>query len=297
MNDSGYVSLEVIAGFRKVKELSTNMEDIFEALKGSETVMVDEANLLIKPAFVFERKTVILREVPVQTTEAEIRGLFEGIGAIEDVKMEFVGTWYKLMQCVMNRFVVMESEKVAVAALDVLRQRTLHDQSVKARLKNESYLRNLMKELNVTENGLPSEYLVPMQGQPMMFMGYNGQPMVMGFPQAPMYNQSIPATVFNEKYVCEVMLMNSKPKKNRKDRKDRKKHDHSNRAAQPKVLPALQNASIFPPLVPTAAPKVGSIETHYTPAEIEAIVKEVKDLSCPPLASEDMDDIVWNGIK
>lgn len=92
----------------------------------------------------------------------------------------------------------MESEKVAIAALDVLRQRKLHDQAVKARLKNESYLRNLMKELNVTDNGIPSEF-VPMQGQGMMFMGYNGQPMMMTFPQSPMYNQSIPATVFTEK--------------------------------------------------------------------------------------------------
>lgn len=93
----------------------------------------------------------------------------------------------------------MESEKVAIAALDVLRQRTLHDQAVKARLKNESYLRNLLKELNVTDNGIPSEFVVPMQGQGMMFMGYNGQPMMMTFPQSPMYNQSIPATVFTEK--------------------------------------------------------------------------------------------------
>ena len=93
MNDSGYVSLEVIAGFRKVKELSNNMEDIFEALKGSTMVVVDEANLLIKPSLVFERKTVILRDVPEQTTEEEIRALFEGVGVIESVKMEFVGTW------------------------------------------------------------------------------------------------------------------------------------------------------------------------------------------------------------
>ena len=95
MNDSGYVSLEVIAGFRKVKELSNKMEDILEALKGSETVVVDEANLLIKPSLVFERKTVILRDVPEETTEEEIRSLFTGLGEIESVKMEFIGTWYE----------------------------------------------------------------------------------------------------------------------------------------------------------------------------------------------------------
>ena len=76
----------------------------------------------------------------------------------------------------------MKSEKEAIAALDILRQSTLHDQAVKARLKNESYLRNLMKELNVNENGIPTEFL-PMQSQGMMFMGYNGQPMMMSLPQ------------------------------------------------------------------------------------------------------------------
>lgn len=188
----------------------------------------------------------------------------------------------------------MESEKVAVAALDLLRQRTLHDQSVKARLKNESYLRNLMKELNVTENGIPSEFVVPMQGQPMMFMGYNGQPMVLGFPQSPMYTQSVPATVFNEKCVFFAPLISSKPaRKSRKDRKDRKKHDHHPRGVvQPKVLPSLQSAAVFPPLVPTAAPKAGPIETHYSPEEIKTIVREVTDLSCPPLATADVDDVV-----
>lgn len=95
MNDSGYVSLEVIAGFRKVKELSSKMEDILEALKDSTAVIVDEANLLIKPSLVFERKTVILRDVPEETTEEEIRALFNEIGAVESVKMEFVGTWYE----------------------------------------------------------------------------------------------------------------------------------------------------------------------------------------------------------
>ena len=108
MNDSGYVSLQSIAGFRKVMELSSKMEDILEALKDSKEVVVDAANLLIKPAITFERKTIILRDVPAETTEEEIRALFEGVGQIESLKMEFAGTW----------FVVMESEKVAIAALD-----------------------------------------------------------------------------------------------------------------------------------------------------------------------------------
>ena len=76
MNDSGYVSLQTIAGFRKVMELSGKFQDILEALKDSKEVVVDAANLLIRPAMTFERKTIILRDVPAETTEEEIRGLF-----------------------------------------------------------------------------------------------------------------------------------------------------------------------------------------------------------------------------
>ena len=93
MNDSGYVSLQTIAGFRKVMELSGKMEDILEALKDSKEVVVDAANLLIRPAMTFERKTIILRDGPADTTEEEVRALFNGLATVESVKAEFGNTW------------------------------------------------------------------------------------------------------------------------------------------------------------------------------------------------------------
>ena len=56
-------------------------------------MIVDEANLLIKPAFVFERKTIILRDVPADTTEEEVRALFNDLATVESVKAEFGNTW------------------------------------------------------------------------------------------------------------------------------------------------------------------------------------------------------------
>lgn len=269
MNDSGYVSLQSIAGFRKVMELSSKMEDILEALKDSKEVVVDAANLLIKPAITFERKTIILRDVPAETTEEEIRALFEGVGQIESLKMEFAGTW----------FVVMESEKVAIAALDVLRHRTLHDQSVKARLKNESYLKNLLKELTPSVDGIPAEFVVPAGMQPMMFMNYNGQAMMMPVLQPPMYGQSTSAAPVENRGGKKV-------RRDRKENRDHKKREHRPRTySQPKVLPALQNAELFPPLVPTVAPTPVVIEKKYSAEDIRAIVKNMTDLSCPPVAN------------
>lgn len=77
--------------------------------------------------------------------------------------------------------------------------------------------------------------------------------------------------------------------KRRRGRKGRKEFKHRERrpraVSKPKVVPALQSAEIFPPLVPTTAPVVGSIDVKYSYKEICDIVKGVKDLSCPPIAS------------
>ena len=95
---------------------------------------------------------------------------------MESATKEFEGTW----------FVVMESEAAAVAALELLRQRSLHDQPVKARLKNESYLKNLVKMLTTSEDGIPAEYLPVDQSY---FMNFGGQPLL-DFQQSAMFGQN-----------------------------------------------------------------------------------------------------------
>ena len=82
----------------------------------------------------------------------------------------------------------MDSEKTAISAVEALRQRQLHGASVKARVKNESYMKNLM--LTTNPEGIPAEFIVPAGTQPMLFMPYSGQPMMMAFPQGGMFNQS-----------------------------------------------------------------------------------------------------------
>ena len=77
----------------------------------------------------------------------------------------------------------MDSEKTAISAVEALRQRQLHGAS-------ESYMKNLMKMLTTTPEGIPAEFIVPAGTQPMLFMPYSGQPMMMAFPQGGMFNQS-----------------------------------------------------------------------------------------------------------
>lgn len=75
--------------------------------------------------------------------------------------------------------------------MEELRQRQLHGANVKARVKNESYMKNLMKMLTTTPEGIPAEFIVPAGTQPMLFMPYSGQPMMMAFSQGGMFNQPV----------------------------------------------------------------------------------------------------------
>lgn len=64
----------------------------------------------------------------------------------------------------------MDSEATALQAVELLRQRELHGQPVKARLKNESYLKNLLRVVTTSPEGIPAEFLVGPQS--FFLMGY-----------------------------------------------------------------------------------------------------------------------------
>ena len=94
-----------------------------------------------------------------------------------------------------------------------------------------------------------------------------------------------------------MMIMDSKS--NRKGRGNRKgngkHHDRHPRVIQTVAVPQLQSAEVFPPLVSTSVPKPAPIDVKYSKEEICEIVKGVKDLSCPPLATSNIEDVVSDG--
>ena len=61
--------------------------------------------------------------------------------------------------------------------------------------------------------------------------------------------------------------------------------EEANSLVRPSSNSILTRAPVPAPLVPTTAPVVGSIDVKYSYKEICDIVKGVKDLSCPPIAS------------
>ena len=90
--------------------------------------------------------------------------------------------------------------------------------------------------------------------------------------------------------------MNSKSagRKNRSNRKGGNRHHdrHSRPVVQPSVVPLLHSPDVFPPLVPTTAPKPAPISIKYSKEEICQIVKGITDLSCPEVATEEVKEVV-----
>ena len=74
MNSQMFVPLSVVLEMESVRELSVSDEDILKkAMEGSKTCVLNASGDMIKPSFKVERNTIILREVPADATEKEVR--------------------------------------------------------------------------------------------------------------------------------------------------------------------------------------------------------------------------------
>ena len=74
MNSQMFVPLSVVLEMESVRELSVSDEDMLKkAMEGSKTCVLNASGDMIKPSFKVERNTIILREVPADATEKEVR--------------------------------------------------------------------------------------------------------------------------------------------------------------------------------------------------------------------------------
>lgn len=130
MDAQGTVAVSTILGFAKLKALTQNEAAVLAALDGSSVVSVVDGRL--KSAVKQGRNTIILREIPSDTAEADIREIFNypGCKPISSIKSDIGNTW----------FVVMENESDAKdTVLDLkMKKRMFNGASVKARLKSEA---------------------------------------------------------------------------------------------------------------------------------------------------------------
>lgn len=130
MDAQNSVAISTILTFAKLKALTEDESVVLEALKGSTIVSILDGRL--KSTVKQGRNTIILREIPADTTEEAIREIFNypGCKPITSIKSDIEDTW----------FVVMENEADAKdVVLDLkLKKRMFGGSPVKARLKSEA---------------------------------------------------------------------------------------------------------------------------------------------------------------
>ncbi len=72
MNGQMFVKISEVLEMDSVRELSvTDIDVLKKAVEGSKICVLNDSGDMIKPNFKIERNTIILREVPVGTTEQE----------------------------------------------------------------------------------------------------------------------------------------------------------------------------------------------------------------------------------
>lgn len=127
MDDEGYIPIESVLYHFSQKLIFVSTGDVIESVRNSDKVVVDEAQSKIRPNIDVERKTIILRDI-ADSTEDEVRSIFDGIAPVESVKPPVENNW----------FVVLDSEASALHALHAIQNKPFKNSVIHARIKNES---------------------------------------------------------------------------------------------------------------------------------------------------------------
>ncbi|CAO3565060.1 unnamed protein product [Mortierella alpina] len=133
MNNEHWVPITILAEFRKVKELTGSLQEVVDALRRSPVVIVDETGMMVKPITVDRpRTTLLLRELPEDTTQEEIASVFVEAGCIaKSITKEVVGNMW---------FVEFDTAADALAMHNYTRGRCIKGVPIAARIKSTTVL-------------------------------------------------------------------------------------------------------------------------------------------------------------
>mmetsp|Transcript_30718 Transcript_30718/g.80297 ORF Transcript_30718/g.80297 Transcript_30718/m.80297 type:complete len:495 (-) Transcript_30718:1530-3014(-) len=127
MDADMFVPLEAITKFRKMKELTTDIEAVKKAIRNSQKIMLDPSESKVKPVVDTRRRTLILREVPEGVTVQDVEALFDG-----EKKPQVVPEVQGFFYC------NFEEESDCLSSFFALKDKTLGGAPVKARVKSQS---------------------------------------------------------------------------------------------------------------------------------------------------------------
>jgi la-related protein 4 len=92
MDADQYVPVKILASFPKIAALTSDTKMITEVLKESAQVQVDEIGEKVRP--VTKRCTIILREIPENADEKEVKSMFDGCPPYRSLFYGLNNSWY-----------------------------------------------------------------------------------------------------------------------------------------------------------------------------------------------------------
>jgi len=147
MDAQHFVDVAIIADFKMVKLLTTDTDLILSCVAGSDKVIVDAANKKMKPVAVNARTTLILRNIPSDAAETEVRALITG------------DKWPKIVSLRSdvgdNWFVSFETEEHTKTALAMAKDKKFKDKSISCAIKSENLLKGLQPGAQSPPKGGP----------------------------------------------------------------------------------------------------------------------------------------------
>jgi len=135
MDREHYVDVSVIADFKMVKQLTDDGSVILEALKASSKITLDGDGKRMRPTVVNARTTLILRNIPTDTPEDDVRKFVKeaGVGTVVSIRADVGDNW----------FVTLETEEAAKQALEAVKPLKWEGKSIGCAIKSESLLKGI----------------------------------------------------------------------------------------------------------------------------------------------------------
>mmetsp|Transcript_31638 Transcript_31638/g.66197 ORF Transcript_31638/g.66197 Transcript_31638/m.66197 type:complete len:437 (-) Transcript_31638:397-1707(-) len=163
MDKDHFVDLSVIAEFKLIKQLTTDLDLILASIKDSDKIIIDDAKRRIKPSTINQRTTLILRNIPTDAERNLVEALLDGakIPKILNLRSDVGNNW----------FATFETEEATKAALDIVKTLKWGDKAIGVGIKSETGLSlGLSSAQGTPSSALP--YYMPMNST--TSSGYTG---------------------------------------------------------------------------------------------------------------------------
>lgn len=132
MNSERYVPVNVIAGFKRVSQLTQNKELLLKVMRKCKNLEFNEAMDSVRPNLKIERKTLVIREIDSKTPVEEIENIFkQGKILPSSIRSEIGDNW----------FCTFKSEDECMAAAENLISKKFKGQPIRFRVKSETLVR------------------------------------------------------------------------------------------------------------------------------------------------------------